>query len=442
MRGLIAALLLLTGCPERTTGEPMPLDPRFFASAPEGGSVGGSPNDVAHSDAAHHQVAHHDVAHTEGAKPGGPFDGYAGETVPVRGLITGGDAAQAVEMDFRAPDPESEGGFSQLGKVFLDAPGAFSIEAPVGFGAMTIEAFQDPDGDGPSELDPFAALSIEVADVPAMGLVLALEEGGRLKVNAAAGAQAQSPFKDHDGPWTTLTGTISGGNEGLVALDMRVPAPKSPTGDKYVGKAVLAGAGAYTLQVPRGLGELVVEAFQDQAGDGPDPTDPYQRQTITVGDAAQQTVDFVLQVGAYVRDPKAEGLEPAPDGAPGGAPQGGGLNPDAPPLFSALGDDPITVSGAVVAEGVDAETIDLDIFLSDPDAPGGRRYLGKLKTTPGPFSFQAPRNAGSLEIEAFVDVDGDGPTPGDPFGACDCNPLALKGRDISGITLTLKGGAQ
>lgn len=410
-------LLALLACLERTTGESKPLDPRFLSGAPGSGGAGGDPGG-SHT----HQV----VAHSEDAAPPGPFEGLEGERVRISGTITSATASK-VELDFRAIDATAEGGVKQLGKVFLVGAGPWSIEVPRGFGVVLIAAYQDLASDGPGDDDPFAGRRVEVGDAPLDGVDFALEVGG-LQKSIAAMAPTPSPFPDHTGAWTTLRGQIGSATAGPVAIDLRLPDPGSQTGDRYLGKVQLAATGPFELAVPRDLGKLVMEVFQDLSGDGPSADDPYARAEVIVGDVEVLDVAFALEPGAY-----RGGGQPAQQAGPGG-----GLNPSAAPMFKDLGARPVTISGTIALVGEAAPLVDLDVFSADPNAPGGRRFLGKLKVAPGPFSFQAPSGFGALELEAFVDKDGDGPTPTDPFGACPGNPIRVGDADIEGLVLQVR----
>lgn len=416
--------LLLLGCLERTTGTSTPLDPRFLSGSPSsGGTAGGSPD----GGGSH---THHVVEHIEDAAPPGPFEDVEGERVTLSGVISS-ETTFKVEMDLRAVDATADGGVRQLGKLFLEGTGPWSIEAPKGFGVLLIDAYQDLAADGPGDDDPFAGRRVEVGDSPLTDLDFKLVVGGRAK-SIASMAPSVSPFPDHKGAWTTLKGLIESPNDGAVALDLRLPDPSSQTGDRYLGKVQLAGTGAFELAVPRGLGELTVEAFQDLSGDGPSVDDPYARAKIQVGDDESMDVSFTLVAGAYKSSAQPTGQ---PSGAAG---PGGGLNPSAAPMFKDLGARPLTIAGTITLEGDAAPLVDLDVFSADPMAPGGRRFLGKLKVAPGPFSFQVPRGYGALELEAFVDKDGDGPTPSDPFGACSGNPVRVEDEDIRGLVIEVK----
>ncbi len=114
------------------------------------------------------------------------------------------------------------------------------------------------------------------------------------------------------------------------------------------------------------------------------------------------------------------------------------VNPDSP--FEDLGDSPVRISGRILlAEGVsEPQVVDLDLFAPDPLVPGGRRLIGKLKVTTGPFSFLAPANFGPMLIEVMADLDRDGPSPGDPFGVFLGNPLEVKSESVSEIDILLQ----
>lgn len=434
MIALMLGVGLLGGCLEQTTGESKPLDPRYY----EGVEAGQGPAAVSHDDgqehedvaspggsaAEHGEVQHAEVEHSDGAKPGGPFEGFDGERVTVGGTLSS-ELSLPIDLDFRAKEPESEGGWRQLGKVFVSGPGPWSLSVPAGFGAVKVEAFQDPAENGPDDGDPFAVLEFMVGDEDQEALDLTLIVGGRELAQAAnAGAPAPTLFKEHQGEWTTLSGLITSPIEGAVSFDLRVPDSESPTGDRYLGKVLLPSAGAYELQLPRSMGGLVVEAFQDVGSNGPDAADPYARLTLDVADVAALDLDLELVQGARKADPRSLGQ----------GEQGGGAPAQAGNLFGEI-EDPVTVSGRIELTGAELKVLDMDLFTRDPQAPGGRKYLGKIKVAPGDFSFQAPRGYGILELEVYGDTAGDGPSPGDPFGLCAQNPVTVGNGDVGGLTV-------
>lgn len=402
------ALPALCACLERTTGQPKPLDPRFVANAPGSGGAG------------------EEHAHDPNAGPAGPFDDFKGPMVTLRGTLVGAQAL-GVDLDLRSPDPSAPGGNKHLGKVQLEGLGPFELQVPRGYGLLTIEAFQDLNDDGPGDDDPFATTELKVGDEDLAGVLLTLEVGGRAK-HFSAKSSTGDLFRTHEGDWVLLSGEVRSPSAAPVDLDLRVMDPASQTGDAFLGKLVLPGPGPYELRLPAGFGALAIEAFQDQGGDGPSPDDTYDRVDLVVG-AVPLAHDFELMEGGRGPQGAPAGIGPArPNDA-------GGLSANAAPLFTELGSDPVTVSGRVVQVGRQDPVVDLDVFLQDRAAPGGRRYLGKLKVTQGSFVFQAPRNVGLLELEAFVDLTNNGPTPDDPFGAYAGNPLPVGSRDLSALEI-------
>ena len=106
-----------------------------------------------------------------------------------------------------------------------------------------------------------------------------------------------------------------------------------------------------------------------------------------------------------------------------------------PDPFQGIDGDRVEVSGIIGYKG--EELVDLDLFRPDSKAPGGRRFVGKLKKPGGPFSFEAPAGFGPVILEAFVDLGGDGPGMGDPMGTYPDNPLNIGGSDIAGVAIPM-----
>ncbi|MFH1466957.1 MAG: hypothetical protein ABIO70_21420, partial [Pseudomonadota bacterium] len=96
----------------------------------------------------------------------------------------------------------------------------------------------------------------------------------------------------------------------------------------------------------------------------------------------------------------------------------------------------VTVSGVASAPGTGP--IDLDLWQTDTAADGARTHLGKLSVPPGAFHVKVPASFGSLQIEAFQDLTGDGPSIDDPFGQLD---LSVGDSPLAGLQLILEEGA-
>ena len=412
---LVILLLLSSGCLERVTGEAKPLPEAFTKGGDEEASSG---------------PVHLDMEHGSGDVGSQLFGEIEGDFVTVTGVIVT-EHDLPVDIDVLAPDPGEDSGFGQLGKLMLEGPGEFSFDAPEDFGGITLQAFQDLQGDGPDDDDPFGVVTVVVTDTAPDPIELPLVVGGRELANLAAGA-APSIFGDHDGEWTTVAGTITGEPDIGVDFDVRVVAEDAgPSGDAYLGKIQFPGPGEYSTLVPRDYGTLRVQVFQDAKKDGPTPDDPFAAIEIVVGDVDLVEQDVALTVGGYSATTQ-------PTGGPSGEGPGpaGGI---AQALFPDLS-DPVTISGTLTAEGLEDAVIDVDVFAVDAEGHGGRRYLGKVKAAAGAWSFQAPRGFGQLYLEAIVDRDGDGPTPGDPKGVYADNPLDVGKVDVSGMDISVVAG--
>lgn len=405
------SLLLVLGCLERVTGESKPLPASFTEGVEEGGAL----------------VAHQEIEHDPDAGPAtGVFGDIEGDSIEITGTVTS-ELVMAIDIDLQTSDPAAEGGMRQLTKLLMAEPGTFSFLAPVDFGDLTLQAFQDAGGDGPTDDDPFGVVMLNVADEPLTDVAIVLEVGGREKAQLSAGG-GSNVFEGHDGEWTTLMGTITSPAEGAVDVDIRVPTTEGASGDSYLGKIPFGGPGPYSLKVPRNHGILRLQVFQDTNANGPDGRDPFAAVEVDIGDVNVVEIDIELSTGAYA----------APTAAAATAPSSGGPGGMAEPLFDELGDAPVTVRGTLSAPGLEDATIDLDIFAIDPEGHGGRRYLGKIKAGPGPFSFQAPQSYGEIELEAMVDLDDNGPTPGDPRGVYAGNPLTIATDDVAEVDIVVQ----
>ena len=333
--------VVLGGCwLEKVTGEPVPLDPRFYEAVE---ATQGDPG-VGGGDAI-------------------PFSDHDGAKVVIRGTATS-PIEGPIEIDVRTPDPTAEGGVKGHGKVQLDGLGPFELEVPSGLGALELQAFQDPDADGPGGDDPFAQVSLEIGT----------EDLSDILFELVPGARGTSGGPTH----TEAPPGAPGGNPGGGPAHQEVPpgSGAGPEGPPMVGP------------------------------DGQPPVGP----------------DGQPMAGPDGQPPPGEG---AP--APGGMPPFVGLTGGAVTLSGTL-NWPDAPAGAL---------IDLDLFRPSDTAGGGREMLGKLKVPVGAFSFEAPEDFGLLVIEAFIDIDGNGPGQGDPMGSYAGNPISIGTSDINGITIDL-----
>ena len=246
------------------------------------------------------------------------------------------------------------------------------------------------------------------------------------------GGGSSVPFHDHDGERVVVRGTITGELEDPIDIDIRTPDATKEGGVQGHGKILLDEPGVFEISVPKGLGAMELQAFQDAGGDGPTSDDPFAQASVIVADVDVEGVVMELQVGAHgVGGPVHN--EAAP-GAPGGGPGGGagGIGPD--PFVEYPGPR-VTLRGTLT--GGDGQSIDLDVFKPDENSTGGRLMLGKLMRAPGPYEIQVPANFGPLILEAFIDVQKNGPGAGDPMGRYENNPVQIGEDDIDGIDIAL-----
>ncbi|MEC7983958.1 MAG: hypothetical protein VX278_02270 [Myxococcota bacterium] len=363
-----------------------------------------------------------------------PFGSFSGEKITLSGLITS-KRKSPVDIDFRIPDESAEGGMSGQGKLLLKEPGAFSLSVPKSLGDLEIQAFQDLTADGPSKDDFFAQVSVAVGAENVSDLEIELIEGG-----VAIGEQAKgpTPFASFSGEKVTLSGVIRSKSSGIVDIDFRVPDDSVEGGMAGQGKILLQEPGEFSLSVPKDLGDLEIQAFQDLTSDGPSVDDPFAQVNITI--AADDILDISMELEKAARGSHQvveHKVVPhndfsSPKEIDGDAVAENLSNPDP---FGGQEGSRVTLSGVLKCD--DCPLIDLDLFQPDENAPGGRTMLGKLKLPPGSYSIDVPRNFGDLILEAFVDYEADGPGAGDRMGSYINNPVKISSSNLSDINIEL-----
>lgn len=246
------------------------------------------------------------------------------------------------------------------------------------------------------------------------------------------------PFEDHEGERVSVSGSINSDVAGSVDLDVATLDDSVEGGLVREGKIMLSGPGEFSITVPVGTGGMRLAAFQDLQSDGPTEDDPYAEIDIDVGAEALTGLTLALVKGARG---SASGGPEHQKHAHQEMPPGHGGDQSPPPSGTPTATDPfdgiegprVKVSGTLVTS-VDG-TIDLDLFREDESAPGGRKLLGKLKRAPGPFEILVPAAVETLELDAFVDQTGDGPSGDDPRGSA--KGLMVSSGPIQGVTITL-----
>ena len=246
------------------------------------------------------------------------------------------------------------------------------------------------------------------------------------------------PFQEHEGERVTVSGSITSDVAGSVDLDVATVDDSVEGGLVREGKIILSGPGEFSITVPVGTGGMRLAGFQDLQSDGPTEDDPYAEIDVEVGTEAITGLTLALVKGA--RGSASGGPEhqqhehqemPPGHGGDQSPPPSG--TPTATDPFDGIEGPRVKVSGTLVTS-VDG-TIDLDLFREDESAPGGRKLLGKLKRAPGPFEILVPAAIERLELDAFVDQTGDGPSGDDPRGSA--KGLVVSSGPIQDVTITL-----
>jgi hypothetical protein len=238
----------------------------------------------------------------------------------------------------------------------------------------------------------------------------------------------------------TISGMIRSDTSISIDLDLRTPDSSVEGGMKSQGKFIIKEPGIFSIQIPKNIGAIELQIFQDMLGDGPTLDDPFAQKTIEAIDKNIEDLDIQLVKGArnsrpsQKSQPQHNGVEGEylPDRPNGGRP---GQQIDNP--FENYDGQTVKISGRIICNP--CNIVDLDLFASDEQQRGGRSMLGKIKVG-GPkkiFSFDAPKNFGHIMLEAFVDVDGDGPSSGDLMGVYTKNPLSIGSDDIESIEIKL-----
>ncbi|MBM4365074.1 MAG: hypothetical protein FJ102_02590 [Deltaproteobacteria bacterium] len=381
-------LLHLAACLERVTGQPEPLDPRFYAAAEA--AHGGGPDAL-----------------------GEPWADHAGETITVIVSVLS-DLPNDVQFDVAVPDKSAPGGVKRIGTLVTSPNTEVTLKVPVEVESFGVEAFQDELGDGPSDDDPYGAAPVAMKPAPPTEPVtITLVRGGRssaLSTSAHAPSVAiKAPWADHQGPAVPFRGLARSSVDGEVQVDVNEIDAAAEGGVKRAGQVRLAAPGPFEFNVPIEVNAFLVEVFQDPGNDGPSDEDPYAAQKLETAKLGGAVL-FELASGGRA---KAAALL---------APQGAG---EAAPWADAEGAR-VTFLGEVASS--EAGEILVDVAELDATAAGGVKRVGRLVlAAPGNFELEVPATVKAFRAEAFIDRAGDGPSDDDPFGA-----LAVKMVDYKG----------
>lgn len=116
-----------------------------------------------------------------------------------------------------------------------------------------------------------------------------------------------------------------------------------------------------------------------------------------------------------------------------GTPSGDGEAP-----WSGFTGETWTLTGEAVAEP-DIE-VQIDVNQADPSAPGGQTRVGAIRLVgAAPFEVAVPTSVSEVRLQAFQDLDADGPDEEDPFAEA---TVTYKGAPPDKVVLKLEKGAR
>jgi len=141
--------------------------------------------------------------------------------------------------------------------------------------------------------------------------------------------------------------------------------------------------------------------------------------------------------------------EPGQPGAPGGPPPGEGTPPpqpegagapggetppqmSGPPTFKVEAGAGVKVSGTISYGGASTGSVRLDFFSEK-----GELLHALAMDKVGSWSVDAPKDAGRLKVSAFIDTDGNGPSPYEPSGE---STVTVAAAPVSGVEVKLVDG--
>ena len=292
----MVSILLFVGCLERVTGEDIPLDPRFAAHGAADGE-GGAPTTGGDGEAQPNATEGQPTpappagdGKPTGPNPMGeiPYRDVSGEKYTLTGTVIASDPSP-VRIDVCEPDVGAQGGIKRIGAINLGSgPGAFSMQVPTEVEALILQAFQDPQKDGPSEQDPYAELTLQLNGSAPAPVELRLEVGARGRASGSpqpAAGSGGDGLSFPEGAKVALSGEVLGATSPNLIIDVFRLDATSGAGRTYVGK-IRPVNGKFSVDFPVDYGAIELEAYQDLTGDSrtaDDSAAPYSQNPVSIG---------------------------------------------------------------------------------------------------------------------------------------------------------------
>ena len=142
--------------------------------------------------------------------------------------------------------------------------------------------------------------------------------------------------------------------------------------------------------------------------------------------------------------PGEEGAKPGPGGAVagGGPPEGAGqpgaagAAPQKPEGFQVEEGEGIKITGTLAYAGSEEGSLRIDFLKISEDSPMPVAVHSLEVEALGAWEVQAPKKAGEFTLCAFLDLNEDGPSPGEPKVILE-RALNVDETDITGLELTI-----
>ena len=215
-----------------------------------------------------------------------------------------------------------------------------------------------------------------------------------------AGGTGDGVYIGYRGETVHLKGVVESTLSYPIQIDVNEFDPAKEGGVRRVGALHLPEPGPFEADVPAFIPKLQLQAFQDPAVDGPSDTDPFGEVVVPIAGAAPAELRIELVVGARGK------AQAGPESTPAA---GGGLAANT--SFFPAGPR-VMLSGTIKSDHPDQ--VSLDFFKKDGQGEGGRSFLFKLTVSPGGWDQEFPVRYGTIEVEAYQDLEADGPSLGDP----------------------------
>ena len=268
-----------------------------------------------------------------------------------------------------------------------------------------------------------------------------VKDGTGQAADPNAGGTGDGAYVGYAGETIHVFGRVIGAGTDSVQIDINEFDASQPGGMRRAGALHLLVPGPFEIDVPKTVGRIHLQAFQDPMVDGPDEGDPFAEQVVDL--EGEPPGELMLELKSGVRGGAGGGAAGPAGGRGDQLPQPGqqsgpqqGAPGSAPPTRQGLnvpGDGPRVNVGGTVTVQRDLAVV-LDFFQIDAAAPAGRSFLGKEIVRAGAWSVSFPAGFGVIEIEASQDLTGDSRTGDDP-AVRTAKPVPVGDEDIGGIDL-------